>query len=196
MKPINILIAGIGGQGLVMTTDLICQAAFLEGYEMKSNDVIGLAQRGGRIWGSVRIGTKVLSPDIPVGTGDILIGVEPMEALRWRNNMKADAKIVLNHHQVYPTNVQQEKENYPDEAIHKMLSDFDSLEVDAGLEARKCGNEKAANTLMLGCVSEFLPISEEKWMEAIRRTFPEKVHAVNEKAWKKGKQMAGEAEFR
>lgn len=192
MKPINVMIAGIGGQGLVMTTELICQAAFLEGYEIKSNDVIGLAQRGGRVWGSVRIGEKVLSPDIPLGEGDILIGVEPLEALRWKDNMKADAKVVLNRHQVYPTNVQQEKEPYPDELIQQMLEAFDSLELDALLEARKCGNEKAANTLMIGCVSRFLPVSEENWMEAIRRTYPEKVHEVNEKAWRKGKELAGE----
>ncbi len=192
MKPINVMIAGIGGQGLVMTTELICQAAFLEGYEIKSNDVIGLAQRGGRVWGSVRIGEKVLSPDIPLGEGDILIGVEPLEALRWKNNMKTDAKVVLNRHQVYPTNVQQEKEPYPDELIQQMLEAFDSLELDALLEARKCGNEKAANTLMIGCVSRFLPVSEENWMEAIRRTYPEKVHEVNEKAWRKGKELAEE----
>ncbi len=192
MKPINVMIAGIGGQGLVMTTELICQAAFLEGYEIKSNDVIGLAQRGGRVWGSVRIGEKVLSPDIPLGEGDILIGVEPLEALRWKDNMKADAKVVLNRHQVYPTNVQQEKEPYPDELIQQMLEAFDSLELDALLEARKCGNEKAANTLMIGCVSRFLPVSEENWMEAIRRTYPEKVHEVNEKAWRKGKELAEE----
>jgi len=101
----------------------------------------------------------------------------------------------LNRHQVYPTSVQQEKELYPDEPLQQMLEAFDSLELDALLEARKCGNEKAANTVMIGCVSGFLPVSEENWMEAIRCTYPEKVHEANEKAWIKGKKMAEEADF-
>ncbi|RQD69473.1 MAG: pyruvate ferredoxin oxidoreductase [Tindallia sp. MSAO_Bac2] len=195
MKTINVMIAGIGGQGLVMTTEFICQAAFLEGYDIKSNDVIGLAQRGGRVWGSVRIGEKIQSPNIPEGEGDLLLGIEPMEALRWQESMKSEAKMVLNRHLVYPTNVQQEQEAYPQDEIQHMLESFDSLELDALMEARKCGNEKAANTLMVGCVSHFLPISEESWMEAIRRTYPEKVREVNEKAWKKGRDLAKEAEF-
>ena len=195
MKTINVMIAGIGGQGLVMTTEFICQAAFLEGYDIKSNDVIGLAQRGGRVWGSVRIGEKIQSPNMPESEGDLLLGIEPMEALRWQESMKSEAKMVLNRHRVYPTNVQQEQEAYPQDEIQRMLESFDSLELDALLEARKCGNEKAANTLMVGCVSHFLPISEESWLEAIRRTYPEKVREVNEKAWKKGGDLAKEAEF-
>ena len=195
MKTINVMIAGIGGQGLVMTTEFICQAAFLEGYDIKSNDVIGLAQRGGRVWGSVRIGEKIQSPNMPESEGDLLLGIEPMEALRWQESMKSEAKMVLNRHRVYPTNVQQEQEAYPQDEIQRMLESFDSLELDALLEARKWGNEKAANTLMVGCVSHFLPISEESWLEAIRRTYPEKVREVNEKAWKKGGDLAKEAEF-
>ena len=196
MKIINVMIAGIGGQGLVMTTELICQAAFLEGYDIKSNDVIGLAQRGGRVWGSVRIGEKIHSPNTPHGEGDLLIGVEPMEALRWRNILKSEAKVILNRHQVYPTNVQQEKDPYPEKEIQQLLEDFDSLELDARVEARKCGNEKAANTLMLGCASHFLPVSEENWMKAIRSVYPEKVQEANEKAWHIGRDLAAEVEFR
>lgn len=194
MKPINLIIAGIGGQGLVMTTQFICQAAFLEGYDLKSNDVIGLAQRGGRVWGSVRFGDKVLSPNIPPGAGDYLIGIEPMEALWWRHTLKDTAKLVVNTRQVAPTAVQQEKEPYPEEAVADMVETFNSLYLDAVAEAMRCGNAKAANTLMVGCLAKWLPISREKWIKAIHDTYPEKLHEVNEKAFRKGVELAQEWE--
>jgi indolepyruvate ferredoxin oxidoreductase, beta subunit len=194
MTPINIIVAGIGGQGLVMTTRLICQAAFLEGHDLKSNDVIGLAQRGGRVWGSVRFGDIVHSPNIPVGQGDFLIGIEPLEALRWKQLLKPGAKLVLNSRQVYPTRVQQEQEPYPEEAISHMVQSMDSLVLDAVNEAAKCGNGKAANTLMVGMLSKWLPISEENWLLAIRNTYPEKLRDVNEKAWRKGRKLVEDGE--
>jgi indolepyruvate ferredoxin oxidoreductase beta subunit len=190
MTPINIIVAGIGGQGLVMTTGLICQAAFLEGHDLKSNDVIGLAQRGGRVWGSVRFGDIVHSPNIPAGQGDFLIGIEPLETLRWKQLLKPGAKLVMNSRQVYPTRVQQEQESYPEEAISHMVENMDSFVLDAVAEAGKCGNGKAANTLMVGILSKWLPISEENWLLAIRNTYPEKLHDVNEKAWRKGRELA------
>lgn len=190
MKPINLIIAGIGGQGLVMTTQFICQAAFLEGYDLKSNDVIGLAQRGGRVWGSVRFGDTIQSPNIPPGAGDYLLGIEPMEALRWRHVLKDTAKLVVNTRQVAPTNVQQEKEPYPEETIDSMVKTFNTLQLDAVAEAMRCGNGKAANTLMVGCLAKWLPISQENWRKAIRETYPEKLHEVNEKAFHKGMALA------
>ncbi len=192
MKPINLIIAGIGGQGLLMTTKFVCQAAFLEGYDLKSNDVIGLAQRGGRVWGSVRFGDKVYSPNIPPGAADYLVGIEPMEALRWRYALKQSAKLVVNTRQVAPTAVQQEKEPYPEEEIIKMVETFNTLHLDSTVEAMRCGNSKAANTLMLGCLLKWLPISQENWMKAIHDTYPEKLHEVNIKAFNKGAELAQE----
>jgi len=192
MKPINLIIAGIGGQGLVMTTQFICQAAFLEGYDLKSNDVIGLAQRGGRVWGSVRFGEKVDSPNIPPGEGDYLLGIEPMEALRWRHTLKASAKLVVNNRQVAPTDVQQEKEPYPEDAVEDMVKTFNTLHLDAVAEAMRCGNGKAANTLMVGCLAKWLPISRENWIQALKDTYPEKLHEVNVKAFEKGLELAKE----
>lgn len=193
MKPINIMLAGIGGQGLVMTTQLICQAAFREGYQMKSNDVIGLAQRGGRIWGSVRMGKEIHSPNIPLGQGDFLIGIEPLEALRWQSMLKKEARIFVNSRQVAPTRVQQEQAPYPEEGVDAMLQRFDSWELDAVAEAMKVGNGKAANTLLVGLMSHWLPISEDNWIQAIGDTYPEKLREVNKKAWHRGREMAVQA---
>lgn len=193
-EPLNLIIAGIGGQGLVMTTKFICQAVFLEGYDLKSNDVIGLAQRGGRVWGSVRFGSQVHSPNIPPGEGDFLLGIEPMEALRWQQAMKPTAKMVLNTRQVAPTAVQQEQEPYPEEEVEKLVETFHSLTLDAGAEAMRCGNGKAANTLMVGCLSNWLPVSEDNWIQALKDTYPEKLHEVNIKAFHKGAELGREWE--
>lgn len=191
-EPLNLIIAGIGGQGLVMTTQFICQAAFLEGCDLKSNDVIGLAQRGGRVWGSVRFGDNVASPNVPPGAGDYLIGIEPMEALRWRHVLKDTAKLVVNTRQVAPTEVQQEKAPYPEAEIENLVKTFDTLQLDAVAEAMRCGNGKAANTLMVGCLAKWLPISQDNWIRAIHNTYPEKLHEVNEKAFSKGVELAEE----
>src|SRR3712207_8049811 len=79
MANTNIILAGVGGQGLVMTTKIIAQAAHLAGLDVKTNDVVGLSQRGGKVWGSIRIGEKVFSPNVRPGEVDILIGFEALE---------------------------------------------------------------------------------------------------------------------
>ena len=192
--PINVMLAGIGGQGLVMTTQLICQAAFLEGFDLKSNDVIGLSQRGGMVWGSIRMGQHIHSPNIPPGEGDCLIGLEPLETLRWQHLIKPTGRVVMNTRQVAPTRVQQEQEPYPEEAIEKMQTLRRVHPLDAVAEAMKCGNGKAANTLLVGCLSHWLPISETSWHQAIDDTYPEKLRGVNHKAWRRGRELAADWE--
>jgi indolepyruvate ferredoxin oxidoreductase beta subunit len=110
----NILIAGVGGQGLVMATNIVSKVAFYEGYDIKTSDVIGLAQRGGLVWGCIRFGKEVPSPLIPNGKGDILLAMEQFEALRWTHLMRVNAKVILNTEKIYPNRVLIEKEEYPE----------------------------------------------------------------------------------
>ncbi len=88
----NIVIAGVGGQGLVLTTKLICDAAIRAGLDVKSNDVIGLSQRGGKVWGSIRIGEEVYSPNVPPKGADFLLALEPLEGLRYKRSLKDSGK--------------------------------------------------------------------------------------------------------
>ncbi|MDF2674172.1 MAG: pyruvate ferredoxin/flavodoxin oxidoreductase, partial [Clostridiales bacterium] len=120
MNITNILISGVGGQGLVMATNIISKAAFYEGYDIKTSDVIGLSQRGGLVWGCVRFGSEVPSPLIPNHQGDILLAMEQLEALRWIHLMKSNAKIIINEERIYPNRVLLEKEEYP-EVIPEVL---------------------------------------------------------------------------
>lgn len=186
MKTYNIMLGGVGGQGLVLTTDVICKAALKAGYRVKSNDVIGLAQRGGMVWGSVRFGKEVHSPNIPVGQTDILLGLEPLEALRWKHLLNDSTKVIINTRQIHPTPSLLEKAEYPSDKITDFYQQYDNFISNFSADAKKLGNVKAANTVLLGVMAQFLPISVEIWKETLRENVPEKAIEVNMKAFDHG----------
>lgn len=182
----NIIVAGVGGQGLVLATKIISEAAFKEGLDVKTNDVVGLSQRGGMVWGSVRIGEKVYSPNIPLGEGDIILGMEPLEAYRWSYLMKEGAIIILNKKKVYPTPVLLEKEEYPEEEIDNLKNKFNIIEIDALEEAKTAGNIKAANTILIGVLAQHLDIKMTTWEEVLKENVPTKAVEENIKAFYMG----------
>ena len=182
----NIIIAGVGGQGLVLATKIIAEAAFREGYEVKTNDVVGLSQRGGTVWGTVKFGEHIHSPNILPKEGDILLGMEPLEALRWSHNLKDGGIIILNTKEVHPTPVLLEEEKYPDDAIRALKERFRVIEIDAMKEAKLSGNIKAANTILIGLLSKFLEISEETWHFVLRENVPPKAIEENINAFRRG----------
>ncbi|HKL42100.1 MAG TPA: indolepyruvate oxidoreductase subunit beta [Clostridia bacterium] len=187
----NILLSGMGGQGLVLMTDIICEAALKAGYEVKSNDVVGLSQRGGMVWGNVRIGDKVYSPNIREGQGDYLLAMEPLEALRWHHMLKEQGKILLNEKHINPVLVQQEVEDYPSEAIEALNEEYQILSINAAKEAVRIGNEKIANVILIGMLAKALlsdefKIDEEYWRESIKDFVPEKAIQLNYKAFNLG----------
>ena len=182
----NIIIAGVGGQGLVLATKIIAEAAFREGYEVKTNDVVGLSQRGGTVWGTVKFGEHIHSPNILSKEGDILLGMEPLEALRWSHNLKDGGIIILNTKEVHPTPVLLEEEKYPDDAIRALKERFRVIEIDAMKEAKLSGNIKAANTILIGLLSKFLEISEETWHFVLRENVPPKAIEENINAFRRG----------
>lgn len=186
MEAKNIIIAGVGGQGLVLATRMISEVAYRAGYDVKTNDVVGLSQRGGMVWGSVKIGAEVHSPNVLTGTGDILLGMEPLEALRWQDTMKEGAVVVLNTKRIYPTPVLLEEEAYPGEKVKAMADRFQVIEVDAPKEAKAAGNIKAANTILLGILARHLPIPPETFEEVIRDLVPSKALEENLKAFQRG----------
>lgn len=180
------MLAGVGGQGLVLATKIISEAAFRAGYDVKTNDVIGLSQRGGRVWGSVRIGEKVYSPNIPPKEGDILIGLEPLEAYRWSHIMRDGGHIILNTRQVYPSPVLLEEQEYPTDEIEALKDRYNIVKMDAIEEARLAGNIKAANTVLIGMLAKLLDIPLDIWEETIRENVPSKAVDVNIEAFYRG----------
>ncbi|RKD29534.1 indolepyruvate oxidoreductase subunit beta [Thermohalobacter berrensis] len=185
----NIILAGVGGQGLVLTTKLICEAALKAGYDVKSNDVIGLAQRGGRVWGSVRIGKKVYSPNIPPKSGDILLALEPLEGLRWSGILKEKAKVIINISKIPPAHVMAEKEKYPGDIEERLSKKYDVITINATDEGKLLGTPKVANTILVGIMAKYLDIPMDIWEEAIKENVPSKYIDTNMKAFKKGYDM-------
>lgn len=183
----NILLAGVGGQGLVLTTKLICDAAFFAGYDFKSNDVIGLSQRGGKVWGSVRIGDQVNSPNVPPKQGDFLLGLEPLEGLRWSNMLKDNGLVIINKSIIPPVPVMFEKSEYPLNIEDQLSSNFKVISLDANSEGEKLGSSKIANTFLVGILAKHIPeISREFWEKSIHENVPKKTIDMNLKAFEIG----------
>jgi indolepyruvate ferredoxin oxidoreductase, beta subunit len=182
----NIMFTGVGGQGLTLMTRIVSQAALKDGYDMKSNDVVGISQRGGMVWGNVRIGEKIHSPNIPVGEGDVLVALEPLEALRWSHIVKDKGVIIINTKKVYPTSVQQEKQLYPDDEINALKEKFEVYEVNASAEAIKIGKKQVSNIIMLGILSKYLAIKLDTWKEVIKLNVPHKSIDDNLRAFEYG----------
>ncbi|MEI6089829.1 MAG: indolepyruvate oxidoreductase subunit beta [bacterium] len=185
----NIIIAGVGGQGLVLMTKILSQAAFNEGYDVKTNDVIGLSQRGGMVWGSVRFGEKIHSPNIRAGEGDIVLALESLEALRWAHILKPKGKIIYNNTIMYPTIIQQGKAEYPVEDIANLKNEYDVLELDAVALATEVGNKQMANVVMLGVLSNFLPFKQDSWESAMKLNLKPQLFEMNIEAFNKAKKI-------
>ncbi len=185
----NILLAGVGGQGLVLATEIISQAALMDGYDVKTSDVVGLSQRGGYVFGSVRYGKKVPSALIPKGKVDILVGLEQLEALRWISHLKKTSVIILNELKIFPNLVLLEKEKYPLDIPSKLSSICNDINlVDALKISKKIGNLKLVNTILLGKMSSFTSISDSSFEKSIQKSVPSKTVDDNIKAFYLGKE--------
>ncbi|WP_089285105.1 indolepyruvate oxidoreductase subunit beta [Anaerovirgula multivorans] len=187
----NIMLGGVGGQGLILMTRIICQAALKDGYDVKSNDVVGLSQRGGMVWGNVRIGEKIYSPNIPPGDADILVSMEPIEALRWSSILKKDGKIILNIKRFYPTLVQQEKYEYPEEDIENLKSTYQVTEINAFEEAKNIGKKQVSNVILLGILAKHIDIKMDTWKDTIKDNVPYKSIEMNLEAFDYGYNYQG-----
>jgi indolepyruvate ferredoxin oxidoreductase beta subunit len=179
----NIILAGVGGQGLVLTTQIICEAAFKAGLDVKSNDVVGLSQRGGKVWGSVRIGKKIYSPNIPPKSGDFLLGMEPLEGYRWSGSLKDSGVVILNTKTIPPVPVMFEDAPYPPNIEEKLGDAYKIVTINAVEEGLKLGSEKIANTFLLGILASYLSIGTDHWHQAIRENVPSKFVEMNIKAF-------------
>lgn len=188
---INILLAGVGGQGLVLSTKLICDAAFLAGYNFKSNDVIGLSQRGGKVWGSVRIDKEtVYSPNILPKQGDFLLALEPLEGLRWSGMLKDKGLVIMNESRINPVQVMAEKAAYPEDIAQQLQSGYELIALNANEAGAKLGSSKIANTFLIGILAKRVPeIDAKYWKQAIENNVPPKTVALNLEAFDFGYNM-------
>ena len=184
----SVLLAGVGGQGTLRASDIMCLAIMEVGLDVKKSEVHGMAQRGGCVTSHVRYGKKVYSPLAGLGTIDLLVAFEKMETLRYLNYLTPDATIIVNADEIYPPAVNLGDFPYPEEIISFLKSKYKVIkEIDASGLAREAGNIKAANVVLLGAISTLMNISPSIWEDVIRKSFPEKLVKVNLKAFQSGR---------
>jgi indolepyruvate ferredoxin oxidoreductase, beta subunit len=184
----NILISGVGGQGVLLTSKIIAEAALLEGLDVKQSEVHGMAQRGGSVLSQVRFGDKVYSPIVSEGEADLLIGFEPLETARYLHFLKDDGAVVFNTRTIGTIGVSIAAEKYPadiNEVIRsraRTVMPFDGTQLAVG-----AGDKRTLNLVLLGAALNFLPLKESAILEAIVNTVPRKVLEVNQKAFAAGR---------
>ncbi len=186
----NILLVGVGGQGILLASEILTEAFMLAGFDAKKSEIHGMSQRGGSVVSHVRYGEKVCSPIVPEGEGDILFGFEMLETCRYLPLLKKGASVIANDLCIPPPSVLSGKEQYPRglaERIRSLFPDF--LLVDGLKLATEAGNARAANTALLGAVSKRLDISEENWLKAMEKLIPRKALEVNRKAFLAGRKL-------
>jgi indolepyruvate ferredoxin oxidoreductase beta subunit len=184
----NILLVGVGGQGILLASEILSEAAMLAGFDVKKSEIHGMSQRGGSVVSHVRYGNEVFSPIVPEGEGDILFGFELMETCRSLPLIKSGGIVVANDLQISPPSVLMGQESYPADLVMRIQDRFpDFLLVDGQEIASSAGNVRAANTVLLGAVSRRLEIAEEFWLMAMDKMVPPKALEVNQKAFMIGR---------
>ncbi|MEM5794164.1 MAG: indolepyruvate oxidoreductase subunit beta [Candidatus Aenigmatarchaeota archaeon] len=193
MKEFNLVIAGVGGQGSLTLALIIAEAALIEGYDVKTSELHGLSQRGGSIPCHVRFGKKIYSSTVRVGKADLIIGLEPLEALRaCVYGSKEKTVFLIDSERIVPISSSALGEKYPsNEEIKKILKEFSSkvFFVDASKTLKKeFGSTTGANVFMLGVAScsSLIPLKKESLFEGIRRIVPEKYFSMNKEIFELG----------
>ncbi len=186
-KPVDILMVGVGGQGTILASRVLAQAALETGYDIKVSEIHGMAQRGGSVVTQVRLGEKVFSPLIPDGGADIVLAFEKLEGLRLLPALKPGGIIIINEQEIPPVPVLAGVAEYPANIVDYIRSAVSNVvAVDALGLAEKCGSAKAANIVLLGVMARRLPFGREVWEKALAERIPARLLEVNKAAFAAG----------
>ncbi len=187
MEKLNVMIVGVGGQGTLLASRIIGNVAMKKGYDVKMSEVHGMAQRGGSVVTYLKLADKVYSPIIEKSDADIILGFEELESLRWIDYLKKDGKIIINTQKIDPMPVIIGKKKYPEAIVERIKDNYtDVTVIDALKIAKKAGNMKAVNTVIIGQFAKIGNIEKKIWVEAIKETVPSKFLEVNLKAFEAG----------
>ena len=186
----NILMAGVGGQGVILASEIVSEAMMKAGFDVKKSEVHGMAQRGGSVTTHVRFGKKVYSPLIKDGEVDILFSFELLETMRYLDSLRPDAIVLVNNQKILPPSVALGKDEYPDTIPGLLSSRYPRFQlVDALGVAKQAGNTKAVNVAFVGALSRFFDVPESIWQEAIKTMMPPKLVDLNLKAFALGREQ-------
>jgi indolepyruvate ferredoxin oxidoreductase beta subunit len=188
----NVLMAGVGGQGVLLASETLAMAALADGLEAKQSEVHGVAQRGGSVVSHVRFGARVHSPLIRCGELDFLYAMERLEALRYAHYLKPGGAVVMDDRVIRPIQLPGEGEKpYPDEVAEFLGSKGYDVHVIPALDtAVSLGDKRCANVVLLGALSRQFSLSDDAWTNAIEGRFPPKVRDLNLRAFADGRRLA------
>ncbi len=186
---LNIMIVGVGGQGSLLASKLLGKLLVNEGLDVKVSEVHGMSQRGGSVVTYVRSGKKVYSPIIDKGEADYIVSFEKLEAARYAPYLKKGGKIIVNSQQIDPMPVITGAAQYPENALDNLSAQGIEVDsIDALTPALRAGSAKAVNIVLMGRLSKYLDISEDKWLSAIEESVKPKFVELNKEAFKLGRE--------
>lgn len=186
----DLVIAGVGGQGTILASDIIGKAAVKGNMSVRAAETHGMAQRGGSVVNHIRLGCE-LGSMIPVKGADVLLALEPSEALRYLEYLSDDGVIIVNTDPILPVTVTSGLCTYPDvdTIIEKLKQNHEVKAFNATELAKEAGNPQSMNVVMVGAVSNYLPISSDKMLECVRELVPPKTIDINIRAFEMGRSV-------
>jgi indolepyruvate ferredoxin oxidoreductase beta subunit len=189
-KVINILISGVGGQGILLASEILSEVLMLAGFDVKKNEIHGMSQRGGSVVSHIRYGKKVYSSIIPEGQADVLLGFELLETYRYLPLVRKGGSVLTNNLQIFPPPVTLGKESYPADIPAKIAEVFpDNILIDGLKLAIEAGNQRTVNVALLGALSKRISIDDSYWEQTLRKMVPAKYLEENLKAFNLGRNL-------
>ena len=182
----NIMIVGVGGQGTLLTSRILGGIIRKAGYDVKLSEVHGMAQRGGSVVTYVRYGDKVYEPIVEEGQADVLIAFERLEAMRYAHFLKKDGVLIVNDQRMDPMPVVMGACEYPADILETLEKEHRVISIDAMEEAKKLGNARVFNTIIIGVAAKNMDFEKQEWLDVIAETVPEKTVELNQKAFSVG----------
>lgn len=188
MQTKTVILAGVGGQGAILTARVLVNGLMRAGYDVKMSEVHGMSQRGGSVTTQVRYGDKVYSPLVGKGAADILVAFEKMEAVRYADYLKPDGVAVINDYEMASSATAAGLAQYPAGCVEAMESAFKCYTLNAADIAVSLGTEKCMNIVLFGAMTKALALDGIDWESVIRETVPEKFVELNLAAYRAGRE--------
>lgn len=183
----DILLCGVGGQGIILASKILAAGLIKAGYDVKMSEVHGMAQRGGSVTTQVRFGDKVYSPIIGKGQADILVSFETMETSKWLDFVKPEGKVVINEYEIPSAPILSGAAEYPKGVIEDIASKIDTTVFKAAELAQELGNIKTMNVIVVGALVKAMGLDQiTDWTTVIAETVKEKFVDINIKAFQLG----------
>jgi indolepyruvate ferredoxin oxidoreductase beta subunit len=185
----NILFSGVGGQGILLASELTAASLLSAGYDVKKSEVHGMAQRGGSVTAQLRYGVKVYSPLIDPGCADIQMAFEEMEAVRYLPYLHQGSIVIVNTQHILPPSVATGQATYPENVLDELVKrNIQVIAVDAFTIAQEAGEVRTANVALVGALSAHLPVDEAVFEKIIEARVPERFRTENMKAFAAGRE--------